>query len=131
MTKRLGSLLAEKHDIPYSSMMGLLRCRLSFALLQSSVMCIRGSRYRSSRHRPRRIDLSTTDLAIYCGGSHPSLLNLHILLSLIYYLNSLLCLYKFCIAYVFISTKTIIGLYQLSDTCTHVKLNEQITDSVR
>ena len=66
VTKRLGSLLAEKHDIPYSSMMGLLRCRLSFALLRSSVMCIRGSR--SSRHRPRRIDLSTTDLAIAEGA---------------------------------------------------------------
>ena len=64
--KRLGALLAEKHDTPYSSVMGLLRCRLSFALLRSSVMCIRGSR--SSRRHPGRIDLSAPDLAISEGN---------------------------------------------------------------
>ena len=44
--KRLGGLLAEKNAASYSSVMGLLRCRLSFALLRSSIMCIRGSRSR-------------------------------------------------------------------------------------
>ncbi|CAI8057996.1 hypothetical protein GBAR_LOCUS31557 [Geodia barretti] len=30
--------------------MGWIRCRLSFAILRSAILCIRGSR--SSRHRP-------------------------------------------------------------------------------
>ena len=64
--KRLGGLLAEKHAASYGSVMGLLRCRLSFALLRSSIMCIRGSR--SSRRHPGRIDVSTTDLAMSEGS---------------------------------------------------------------
>ena len=42
--KRLGSLLSSKWDQPYCRVMALLQCRLSFSLLQSSIMCIRGSR---------------------------------------------------------------------------------------
>ena len=42
--KQLGSLLSFKWDQPYSHVMAWLRCRLSFSLLQSSIMCIRGSR---------------------------------------------------------------------------------------
>ena len=40
----------EKRDVPYSTMIGWVRYRLSFALLQASIMLIRGAR--SSRHRP-------------------------------------------------------------------------------
>lgn len=47
--KRLASLLSEKRDIPYSSTVGWLRCRLSFALLRSSLMCLRGSRSSARR----------------------------------------------------------------------------------
>ena len=64
--KRLGGLLAEKHAASYSSVMGLLRCRLSFALLRSSIMCIRGSR--SSCWHPGRIDFTTTVLAVSEGN---------------------------------------------------------------
>ena len=42
--KRLASLIAEKRDKPYSITMGWIRCRLSFSLLRSSIMCIRGAR---------------------------------------------------------------------------------------
>ena len=42
--KRLASLLSVKREQPYSLVMGWLRCRLSFSLLRSAVMCIRGSR---------------------------------------------------------------------------------------
>ena len=59
--KRLGAMLAEKHDSPYSKIMGLLRCRLSFALLRSCVMCLRGAR--SSLRRPGHIDVAAADLA--------------------------------------------------------------------
>lgn len=42
--KRIASLLARKWDMPYSVVMGWLRVRTSFALLRSSIMCLRGSR---------------------------------------------------------------------------------------
>ena len=44
--KRLGSQLADKHHMAYSQAMGWLRCRLSFALLRSSILCLRGARAR-------------------------------------------------------------------------------------
>ena len=63
--KRMASLIAEKHNHPYSSTLFWLRCKLSFSLLRSAIMCIRGSRSfyhrstitcirgsRSSYHRP-------------------------------------------------------------------------------
>ena len=50
--KHLASLLAAKRDSPYSTTMGWLRCSLSFALLRSSILCIRGTRS-SARHVPR------------------------------------------------------------------------------
>ena len=60
--KRLGALLAEKHNSSYSTVMGLLRCRLNFALLRASVMCLRGSR--SSFRRTGRFDMAAADLAL-------------------------------------------------------------------
>ena len=42
--KHLASKLAEKRDVAYSTTIGWLRARLSFSLLRSAVMCIRGSR---------------------------------------------------------------------------------------
>ena len=42
--KIMASLIAEKHHHPYSSTLLWLRCKLSFSLLQSAIMCIRGSR---------------------------------------------------------------------------------------
>jgi len=44
--KRLASLLALKRDIPYSCAMHWLLCRISFALVRSQVLCLRGSRLR-------------------------------------------------------------------------------------
>ena len=66
--KRLASMLALKRVQPYSTVMSWLRCRLSFALLRSAVMCVRGSR--SSFHHPVRdldIMLATAE------GSTPQL----------------------------------------------------------
>ena len=45
--KRLGSMISEKRDLNYSETMCLIRCKLSFALLKSCILCIRGAR---SRH---------------------------------------------------------------------------------
>ena len=42
--KRRVTLLAEKWGFPYSQTIGWLRAKLSFALLRSSIRCIRGAR---------------------------------------------------------------------------------------
>ena len=57
---RLAMMLSEKRQQPISSTMGWLRCQLSFSLLRSSILCIRGSR--SSHHVIPRFPIST-DLA--------------------------------------------------------------------
>ena len=46
----LASVLGTKKETPYSITMNLLHCRLNFALLRSSILCIRGTR--SSHGRP-------------------------------------------------------------------------------
>ena len=43
--KRLANLLSAKHRLSYGIVMGWLRCKLSFSLLRSTIMCIRGARY--------------------------------------------------------------------------------------
>ena len=42
--KRIASLIAGKQTKPYNKTLHRLRCRLSFSLLRSVVMCLRGSR---------------------------------------------------------------------------------------
>ena len=42
--KRIASMLAEKKHFPLSMSMWLIKCRISYALLRSSIMCIRGAR---------------------------------------------------------------------------------------
>ena len=66
--KRLADLLSQKREMAYSSLMGWLRCKTSFAILRSAVMCIRGSR--SSRHHAIR----DSDIALACSdGCVPQL----------------------------------------------------------
>ena len=60
--KRLASMLAEKWDQPYSSTLAWMRCKLSFALLRSSIQCLRGAR--SSRGRACRQHVLPTDLVL-------------------------------------------------------------------
>ena len=62
--KRLADLLSQKRQQPYAAVMGWLRCRLSFACLRSSILCIRGSR--SSSHRPIR----DTDISLASSEGH-------------------------------------------------------------
>ena len=61
--KHLASLLAERRNQPYSSTMGWLRCSLSFALLRSSILCIRGSRSSTGRviQEPPPMDLVSSE----------------------------------------------------------------------
>ena len=62
--KRIASLIADKYK-PYSKTINWLRCRLSFSLLRSAVMCLRGSR--SSLHHPINSSCGEIDLAIAEG----------------------------------------------------------------
>ena len=50
--KRLADMLAWKEGKNYSVVISWLRCKLSFAAVRSSIMCIRGTR--STTHRPLR-----------------------------------------------------------------------------
>ena len=42
--KKLASIIATKHNKAYSKTLNWMRCRKSFSLLRSAVMCLRGSR---------------------------------------------------------------------------------------
>ena len=55
---RLASLIDEKHQQPYSLTVNWLRCKLSFSLIRSAVMCLHGAR--SSYHRPSNLSESPT-----------------------------------------------------------------------
>ena len=44
LVRRLGDFLAAKWKWPYSVVMGWVRARLSFAILQATLLCVRGSR---------------------------------------------------------------------------------------
>ena len=60
--KRLASILSERNSKPYSMVLNWLRCLLSFSLLRSSILCLRGAR--SSYHRPIFSNYSSIDLAV-------------------------------------------------------------------
>jgi hypothetical protein len=58
--KHLASLLSTKWEQPYSTTLGWLRCCLSFSLLRSSILCIRGhrsSKSHFSNYLPPPLDL--------------------------------------------------------------------------
>ena len=60
--KRLADRLARKRQMPYPVVISWLRCKLSFAAVRSSIMCIRATR--SSINRPLRdadITLATSE----------------------------------------------------------------------
>ena len=66
--KRLATLIAEKREQPYSDVMGWIRCHLSFSLLRSTIMCLRGSR--SKQGYVPRFD-TPTDLVMQEGRILP------------------------------------------------------------
>ena len=55
--KRLAYLLSLKREVPYSSVMSWLRCRISFSLLRSTIACLRGARSHSGPISHRALDL--------------------------------------------------------------------------
>ena len=58
VTKRLGSLIATRRDMDFSVVMGWLRTRISFALLRTVLICLRGTRARRVRADDSNIELA-------------------------------------------------------------------------
>ena len=59
--KRLASLLSLKWNEPYSSVMGWLRCTISFSLTRSAISCLRNSRSTASNRIPGSISLTVRE----------------------------------------------------------------------
>ena len=59
VVKRLAATLSAKKDIPNSVVAGWLRCRLSFALLRTTLLCVSGTRARRVNIDPN-IELSVS-----------------------------------------------------------------------
>ena len=57
--KRLTSMIAEKRNEKLATVASLVRTRICFALLRSSLMCLRGS-----RHRYYRPDIAEVDMEL-------------------------------------------------------------------
>ncbi len=73
--KRLASMLADKRDQPYSTVMAWLRCHLSLSLLRSAITCLRGARS-STRHAAHdTIDLAVSEGRIPLGLPDPAISN--------------------------------------------------------
>ena len=61
--KRLASLLSEKRSESYACVLGWMRCTISFLLLRSALMCIRGTRTKTKK-------ISCDAIAEAVAGSH-------------------------------------------------------------
>jgi len=62
--QRISSIIAQKHDKTYSKTFDCISCKLSYSLLRSAIMCLRGPR--SSIHHPTTSP-DTMDLASHEG----------------------------------------------------------------
>ena len=62
--KRIASMLAQKYDQAYSKTLHWVRCKLSYSLLRSAIMCLRGARL--TVHHPA-VSPETMDLACQEG----------------------------------------------------------------
>ena len=64
--QRLAALLTDKNQANYSTTMAWIRCRVSFALLRSAIMCIRGSRStfgKPSRNTDRKVCIAESRIS--------------------------------------------------------------------
>ena len=59
---RLAETLADKKQQPKSFITAWLRCRLSFSLLRSAILCLRGTR--SSNPRPLHVENEAYELVV-------------------------------------------------------------------
>ena len=69
---KLADKLAEKKHQPRNQIVAWMRCRLSFSLLRSALLCLRGTRYSSPITTDTRVDYQSTviESGIRIGHSH-------------------------------------------------------------
>ena len=65
--QKLAGMISSKHNQPYSQTVNWLRCRLSFSLLRSAIMCIRGSRSSSKSPAKPQLYEAAIDRALSDG----------------------------------------------------------------
>ena len=90
--KRIASMIASKHEKPYSKTVHWIRGRLSFSLLRSAIMCLHGST--SALHRPDTsslITMNSMDLAC----SEGLFVYLFVILLLLFYLFACTYLHEY------------------------------------
>ena len=119
--KRLASLIADKQEQPYSKTLFWLRCKLSFSLLRSAVMCFRDSRssytigHNIFLHHPLTLQLLTArSTSQQCNTSS---LVFHFL---VFLFCKIVCMCLLCIIVIAMytkrtcrSTKTQMSLYEV------------------
>ena len=66
--KRIASMIADKTSQSYTSTIQLIRCKLTFSLLRSTITCLRGSR--SLSRNEHYLNPADTDLALVEGRVH-------------------------------------------------------------
>jgi hypothetical protein len=64
VVKRIAEKLSEKQSINMSVVSGWLRCRLSFALLRTTILCVRGTRRKRYNSHENNIELSVSEAKI-------------------------------------------------------------------
>ena len=62
VTKRLGELLSKKSGQRFAEVMGWIRCRLSFAILRSTLACVLGSRGFKQKNEEVNLDLAISQV---------------------------------------------------------------------
>ena len=65
--KKLAAMIASKHGQLYSQTINWLLCRLSFSLLQSSLMCLRGLRSSANYPEYAQIQEAAIEQALHVG----------------------------------------------------------------
>ena len=64
--KRIAEKLSEKKGVTLSVVTGWLRVRLSFALLRTTLLCVRGTRRKKFSHSEMNMDLAVSQAKITC-----------------------------------------------------------------
>ena len=60
--KHLAKLISEKREVPYSDVITFIRTKMSFSLLKSAILCIRG--YRGRKEKDNVETVAETDIQL-------------------------------------------------------------------
>jgi len=66
---RLADLLSVQRGIPYNKILSWMRCSLSFSLLRSAILALRGSRSTFSGHPTTSVELCLAESHVDCSHS--------------------------------------------------------------